>query len=235
MADARKTYQRDLLGLWGALGRGPDAPGKSEPARRCPVAQIAGSWASAQRELDAIARLGVELEATWRFIARHDEVGATVGLLPNARTQVASARKSWKLALADLGELRAEWSRALGPELAQAGCTDRLLAAAAADPTRYRVPEDDHPEPIPTTQPPRPHARATFYVDNTRCVDPVEVWVDGAQIGQVSAGRRSALVADGGERTLCLLVPGAAQCGDRETVRQVYLHDGWSVTMQCPK
>ena len=64
---------------------------------------------------------------------------------------------------------------------------------------------------------------------------PENVWLDGAQIGQVAPGRRSALVADGGARTLCLLVPGAAQCGDRWTGRQVYLHDGWSVTMHCPK
>ncbi|HEX8112404.1 MAG TPA: hypothetical protein VF516_31960, partial [Kofleriaceae bacterium] len=105
----------------------------------------------------------------------------------------------------------------------------------AADPTRYRVAEDEAPEAIPTTQPPRPRARATFYVDNTRCREPVEVWIDGAQLGQVAAGRRSALVADGGERTLCLLAPGAAQCGDRGTVREVYLHDGWSVTMHCLK
>jgi tetratricopeptide (TPR) repeat protein len=233
MAEARARYQRGLLGLLGALGRGPRAPARAEPVRRCPVAQIAGTWAEAQRDLDAIVRLGVDLEATWRFIARHDEAGATAGLLPNARTQVAAARRSYKLALADLGELRAEWARALGPELAAVGCTDRLLAAAAADPTRYRVPEDEAPEAIPTTQPPRPRARATFYVDNTRCRDPVEVWIDGAALGQVAAGRRSALVADGGERTLCLLAPGAAQCGDRGTLREVYLHDGWSVTMHC--
>jgi tetratricopeptide (TPR) repeat protein len=233
MADARARYQRGLLALLGALGRGPHAPARAEPVRRCPITQIAGTWAQAQRELDAIVRLGVDLEATWRFIARHDEAGATAGLLPNARTQVGVARRSYKRALADLGELRAEWGRALGPELAAAGCTDRLLAAAAADPTRYRIPEDDQPEAIPTTQPPRPRARATFYVDNSRCHDPVEVWIDGAQLGQVAAGRRSALVADGGERTLCLLVPGAAQCGDRGTVREVYLHDGWSVTMNC--
>ncbi len=235
IADARARYQRGLLGLLGALGLGPHARARAEPGRRCPIAQIAGTWAQAQRELAAIVRLGVDLEATWRFIARHDEAGATAGLLPNARTQVGAARKSYKLALADLGELRAEWGRALGPELAAVGCTDRLLAAAAADPTRYRVAEDDQPEAIPTTQPPRPRARATFYVDNSRCRDPVEVWVDGAQLGQVAAGRRSALVADGGERTLCLLVPGAAQCGDRGTVREVYLHDGWSVTMYCLK
>jgi predicted Zn-dependent protease/TolB-like protein len=235
MSQRRAGYQRRLLGLLGVLNRGPYAPAKSEPVRRCPVARIAAGWAEAQRELAATERLGVELEATWRFIARHDEVGATASLLPNARTQVAAARKAWRLALADIAELRAEWGRSLGPELRAVGCTDRLLAAAVADPARYRLVEDDHPEPIPVTQPPRPRAHATFYVDNTRCIDPVEVWIDGAQLGQVAPGRRSALVADGGERTLCLLVPGAAQCGDRGTVRQVYLHDGWSVTMHCLK
>jgi tetratricopeptide (TPR) repeat protein len=235
MAQARAGYQRRLLGLLGVLNRGPAAPAPPEPVRSCPITRIATSWAAAQHELAAIERLGVDLEASWRFIARHDEAGATASLLPNARTQVAAARKGWKLALADVAELRAEWGRALGPELRAVGCTDRLLAAAVADPARYHRVEEDQPEPIPTTQPPRPRARATFYVDNTRCIDAVEVWIDGAQLGQVAPGRRSALVADGGERTLCLLVPGAAQCGDRGTVRQVYLHDGWSVTMHCLK
>jgi tetratricopeptide (TPR) repeat protein len=235
MAQSRATYQRQVLGLLGALHRGPYAPAKSEPVRRCPIARVARSWAAAQRELAAGERLGVDLEATWRFIARHDEVGATAGLMPSTRTQVAAARKGWKLALADVAELRAEWTRSLGPELRAVGCNDRLLAAAVADPARYHIVDDDRPEVIPATQPPRPRAHATFYVDNTGCIDPVEVWIDGAQLGQVGPGRRSALVADGGERTLCLLVPGAPQCGDRGTVRQVYLHDGWSVTMHCPK
>jgi Flp pilus assembly protein TadD len=235
MAQTRAAYQQALLGVLGALNRGPYAAAKAEPVRRCPVARIAAPWAAAQRELEATARLGVDLEAAWRFVARHDEAGATASLLPNARTQVAWGRRTWKLALADIAELRAEWARALGPELRAVGCTDRLLAAAVADPTRYQAVEDERPEAIPSTQPPRPRARATFYVDNTRCLDPVEVWIDGAQLGQVAPGRRSALVADGGDRTLCLLVPGAAQCGDRGTVRQVYLHDGWSVTMHCTR
>jgi hypothetical protein len=233
MAEKRAGYQRQLLTLLGALNRGPYAPGKREAVRRCPVAKIAPGWAAAQRDYAALERLGLALEATWRFIARHDEAGATASLLPTARTQVVAARKAFRLALADAAELRAEWIRALGPELRAAGCSDRLLAAAVADPARYRLSQDEQPERIPTTQPPRPRARATFYVDNTRCLDPVDVWIDGAQLGQVAPGRRSALVADGGERTLCLLVPGAAQCGDRGTVRQVYLHDGWSATMHC--
>lgn len=235
IAEARASYQRQLLVLLGALHRGPYAPGRREQVRRCPVARLAAGWAAAQRELAGIERLGVELEATWRFIARHDEAGATASLLPTARTQVAGARRTYRLALADLAELRAEWVRSLGPELRAAGCSARLLAAAVADPARYRLVEEDRPETIPVTQPPRPRARATFYVDNSRCIDPVDVWVDGAQVGQVAPGQRSALVADAGERILCLLAPGAAQCGDRGTVRQVYLHDGWSVAMHCPR
>jgi hypothetical protein len=110
-----------------------------------------------------------------------------------------------------------------------------LLAAAVADPSRYRVIEEDKPDVQPARQAPRPKPRATFFVDNTRCPDPIDVWIDGVPLGQVAPGRRSALVSDGGERTLCLIGPGVAQCGDRGTVRQVYLHDGWSVTMQCPR
>jgi len=235
MARSRAAYQQQVLGLLGVLDRGPYAPGKHEPVRRCPFARVAPTWAAARKTLDAIARLGVELEATWRFLARHDEVGATASLLPNQRTQVAAARKGFRLALADIAEHQAEWSRGLGPELAAVGCTDRLLAAAIDDPPRYQVVEEDRPEAIPATQPAQRPSHATFYVDNTQCPDPVEVWIDGAQLGLVAPGRRSALVTDGGERTLCLLAPGSAQCGDRGTVRQVYLHDGWSVTMRCPK
>jgi hypothetical protein len=235
MARSRAVYQQQVLGMLGALDRGPYAPAKRGPGRRCPLARIAPSWVAARRELGIVLRLGVDLEATWRFLVRHDDAGATASLLPTARAEVAAARKGFRRALADIAELRAEWTRALGPELSAVGCTDRLLAAAATDPARYQVADDEPPPPIPTTQPPRPRARATFYVDNTGCIDPVEVWIDGSQLGQVAPGRRSALAADGGERTLCLLIPGAAQCGDRGTVRQVYLHDGWSVTMHCMK
>ncbi|MBV8763210.1 MAG: tetratricopeptide repeat protein [Deltaproteobacteria bacterium] len=233
IATVRVEYQAHLLALLGNLGSGPLAKGK--PPRTCPVGKLAPSWAAAQAALQRYEKLGVELEAEYRFIMKHDELGLTQGLLPNGRTAVADAKKSFRATLADIGELRAEWARGLQPELRQAGCGDRLLAAAVADPMRYRVIEEDKPEDIPTHAPPRAKPRSTFFVDNTRCPDPIDVWIDGAQIGQVAPGRRSALVADGGERTLCLLGPGAAQCGDRGTVRQVYLHDGWSVTVHCPK
>jgi tetratricopeptide (TPR) repeat protein len=235
MAKVRADYQAYVLSLLGALGQGPQTKVKAGSIKTCPVTQVVKPWQSAQQGLQKYAQLGVELEQSYRFIARHDEVGMTAALLPNARTQVAAAKKSYRTALADMGELKSEWTRGLAPELRAVGCTDKLLQAALKDPLRYRVVQDDKPEPTATRQPPRPKPRTTFFVDNTRCADPVDVWIDGAHIGQVAPGRRSALVADGGERTLCLMLPGGAQCGDRGTVRQVYLHDGWSTTMYCPK
>ena len=236
MAAERAGYQVQFLGLLGMLGSGPMSGKKlTTNGRTCPVSQLAPVWASAQRAFVRYEKLGITLEEAYRFIARHDEIGATQGLLPNARTQVIDVKKGFRVTLADAAELRAEWIRGISPELRAVGCTDRLLAAAVADPRSYQVIEDDRPDQIPKTVAPRAKPSATFYVDNSRCTDPVDVSIDGTQIGQVAPGRRSALVADSGERTLCLLGPGAAQCGDRGTVRQVYLHDGWSVTMYCPK
>lgn len=236
LAAVRAAYQRQFLGMLAVLGKGPLSPVKlAAPLRVCPVARLAPMWGAARRDLRRYERLGSDLELAYRFVARHDELGATAALLPNARAQVAALKRSFRTALADVGELRAEWDRSLVPELRQVGCYDKLLAAAFADPERYRMIQEDRPVEPPVQQAPRARPRVTFYVDNTRCADPVDVLVDGAPIGQVGPGRRSALIADGGERTLCLIGPGAAQCGDRGTVRQVYLHDGWATTLYCPR
>jgi tetratricopeptide (TPR) repeat protein len=235
MAKVRADYQNGFLALLGAVGQGPKARVKPGTVKVCPAGQIAPEWDATQKALAKYARLGLELETTYRFIARHDELGMTASLLPNARTAVAGARKGYRVALADVAELRSEWTRGLVPELRTAGCSDKLLAAALRDPARYKVIVEDKPDSLPTKQPPRAKPRSTFFVDNTRCADPVDVWIDGSHVGQVAPGRRSALVSDGGERTLCLMTPGGAQCGDRGTVRQVYLHDGWSTTLYCPK
>jgi hypothetical protein len=235
MATLRIAYQTQFLTVLGALNHGPYAPGKNANVRVCPVSVVAPAWKLAQTSLRAFERQGVDLEATYEYLARHADVGVAGALLPNARTALSNAKKAFRTSLADVSELRAEWVRGLAPELRVAGCNDKLLNAAIANPDAYRIVVPDVvPEP-PATLPPRPKARATFYVDNAQCPDVVDVWVDGAQVGQVSPGRRSALVADAGQHTMCLLTPGSAQCGDRSTNRQIYLHDGWSVTMHCPR
>jgi predicted Zn-dependent protease len=232
MSHARGAYQNDILAMLGAAGKGPLAHGK--PPTSCPVGEVAPAWAGAQKARATYERLGTDLEASFKRIVRHDELGLTAGLLPNARLAVAAAKHSFRLQLADAGELRAELGRGIAPELRTIGCSEKLIAAAIIDPNRYHVIEEDKPDTIPKQTAPRAKPRTTFFVDNTGCPDAVAVWIDGKQLGEVAPGRRSALVADGGERSLCLLGPGAAQCGDRGTVRQIYLHDGWSVSMRCP-
>ena len=74
----------------------------------CPVDAVAPAWAAAQAARAQYERLGSELEASYQRIVRHDELGLTAGLLPNARLAVAAAKQSFRLALADAGELRAE-------------------------------------------------------------------------------------------------------------------------------
>ena len=233
MAAVRVSYQAHVLVMLGALGQGPAARLPLTTPRSCPLAEVAPAWTAAQAELATYTHLGSNLEAAYRFVARHDDAGATAALLPQARTAVIATKKSYRVALADVAELRAEWMRSLGQELRRFGCTDRLLAAAVADPRSYHVIQEDKPEAIPTHTAARAKPRVTFYVDNVSCPDPVDVSVDGTAVGQVGAHTRSAFLADGGERTLCLLGPNAAQCGDRGTNRTVYLHDGWSVTLKC--
>jgi len=233
MAAVRVSYQAHVLVMLGALGQGPGARLPVVQPHSCPLAEVAPAWTAAQAELAGYTHLGTKLEAAYRFVMRHDDAGATAALLPNARTAVAAAKKSFRTALADVSELRAEWSRSLGPELRRVGCSDALLAAANRDPSSYHVIQEDRPEAIPLHTAARAKPRVTFYVDNTTCPDPIDVTVDGAAVGQVAPHKRSAFVADGGERTLCLLGPNTAQCGDRGTNRTVYLHDGWSVTLKC--
>jgi hypothetical protein len=235
MAAVRVSYQSQFLLLLAQLGKGPYAPVKGPAVRTCPVARVAALWDAAQRELRRYETLGLDLETAYRFIARHVDAGASAGLLPNARARVSTLGRAFRTTLSDVAELRGEWGRGMAPELRVVGCSDKLLAAAVADPERYRVNQEERPEAIPTQQPPRTRPRVTFYVDNVTCADAVDVWIDGTHRGEVAPGRRSALVADGGERTLCLIFPGGAQCGDRGTLRQVYLHDGWTAVMHCNK
>ncbi|MEZ4366868.1 MAG: hypothetical protein R2939_11335 [Kofleriaceae bacterium] len=219
-----------------ALGEGPlvvgDGGGRS---RVCPIGGVVPPWRRAVAARDAFLRAGVELERVGAYLARADELGETVALLPHQRAQAVAALSELTLAKADLRELVATWEVAVGRELAYVRCTPALLEAAAADPRRYPATlSPTAPSAPPPRPPPAPTRRGTFYVDNRGCTEPLTVFVDGEAIGEAPADERRALSAPVGRRALCLLTPGRAVCGDRGTVRQVYLHDGWEVVMRCP-
>ncbi len=123
----------------------------------------------------------------------------------------------------------------LGRELTRRGCRDELLVAAAADPEAYRglvFARPGRKAPPPTVAVP---PIATFQIDNRGCELEVSVHVDGAWIGSVQAAERASLQAAVGRHTLCLLPePATARCGDRGTVREVFIHDGFATVMRCP-
>jgi tetratricopeptide (TPR) repeat protein len=235
----RGQVQHLGLAILSRLGEGPmkqkPRRGVARPRRAgCPIADVVRPWQAAQRGLTAFYRVGVQLEDVHRMLARHDVLGEASGLLPDQRTRLIAARKGYRLDLADVRELRAMWT-AVSRELKAHGCSAALLAAAAADPGRYTVRVQPKEVVATQTRKPRVPSRESFFVDNRDCPEALTVFIDGEEVGNVPGGERSALIAEAGQRTLCLIGKGHAACGDRGTVRQIYLHEGWEVEMKCPK
>jgi hypothetical protein len=95
------------------------------------------------------------------------------------------------------------------------------------------------PPPKPSATPPAPPpppARATFFVDNRTCRAKLAVYIDGDQVGEVGGGERGAFRALPGRHSMCLIASTSpAACGDAGTPRNVFISDGWSITMHCMK
>jgi tetratricopeptide (TPR) repeat protein len=240
LAVMRSEIQQLSLQILTRFGEGPmkKKPPKGQRSSRrgsCPIADVVRPWRAAETALAAYNRIGVELDDLHRYLARHDALGDGANLLPDQRARLVAARKAYVLALADVREQRAMWTTAIGRELKAHRCRPALLAAAARNPERYTLRNPPKVVVATQTRKPREPHRETFFVDNRDCSEPLVVYVDGEEAGNVPGGERSALSADAGQRTVCLIGKGNAACGDRGTVRQAYLHDGWEVVMKCPK
>ena len=74
----------------------------------------------------------------------------------------------------------------------------------------------------------------TFFVDNRSCRAPLDVYIDGARLGQVAANAKAAFQTLAGRHAMCLIpTSGGATCGQKGTVRTAHIHDGWSISMHC--
>lgn len=240
MTGLRVQFAAHVLAALTVLGEGPGKDPKAPRTgpRLCPLVTVASRWEMAQKALDGFVKAGLELEEAHEVIATYDDHGETTSLGPALRQRVASVRTGYRAARADVREMRSSLKTQLGRELTRRGCREDLLAAAAAQPSLYRTAADDAVRttgvfvPRPPVAPP---AQATFFIDNRACADPLAVIIDGTKLDEVPAGERAALQARVGRRALCLLPqPSGLSCGDRGTVREVYMHDGWSALMHCP-
>ncbi|MBK7072733.1 MAG: tetratricopeptide repeat protein [Myxococcales bacterium] len=238
LAALRAAIEGHALAILGELGEGPSKdPLRSRllASQPCPISAVATRWAQALAARDRFIATGVELEDAYQIIATYDRFGETDGGSPIDRQRVEAAHAGYRAARHDVLELKVALDNQVQRELTRRHCTADLLAAAAADPSLYRIPDAARATPRVTRTEPTPIV-ATFMVDNRECAEPVAVFIDGEWVGEVLAREQTAIAAPAGRRTLCLVPqPGRVACGDRGTVRDVYVYDGWSLRMRCPR
>jgi hypothetical protein len=60
------------------------------------------------------------------------------------------------------------------------------------------------------------------------------VYVDESLVGEVATAGKGAFQTLAGRHQLCLIPAARAEaCGSPGTVRQTYIHDGWSIALRC--
>jgi hypothetical protein len=226
----QKSVQGVLLALGAERGRG-----------KCPVDTVAAGYARATRTGQTFHRLGKELEASIGSIRELDGLGETAGLTPDYRWKVARALKLYPETLKDFREMKASFQTELLAEVKFRGCDPAALvakgeemerAAPAAKPAEARPAVAAAPAPSG----PRPAAAstATFFVDNTSCPGSLRVYVDESLIGEVATAGKGAFQTLAGRHELCLIPADRREaCGSPGTVRQTYIHDGWSIALRC--
>ncbi len=236
LAAARATHQNAVLLLLAELGRGPRAVERAKPSssRACPVGRVAPLWKSSKDSLALYASIGAELEAQFGYLDRHRRIGLGVALPLDQQQRIDQTPHDFAVVLSEIAELRAQWERGVLPELRYVNCSEGLLEAAAREPSAYPRGDAKPAAPPPATVAARPPLTVKFKIDNTNCPVAVAVWLDGQPLGVVESKSLTTFNAPTGQHTLCLLTPTSPPCGDRGTVRQLYLHDGSSVSMRCP-
>jgi hypothetical protein len=235
MDRARTTFTRHVQAALLAASRGDG---------RCPTDVLAPLYSTAHREGETYRKLGAKFEQEYVAITNLDRLGETTGLTPDYRWKVNQIRGVYSDALVDYKEMRISFFDQLASELQARGCsTAKLLeqgekvpvpdvaAVIAALPGRNdKRPARRNDKPVPIV----PASTVTFFIDNTGCGDALRVYVDGTLLGEVAGSAKTAVQALAGRHMLCLLDRDSVEeCGDPSTVRESYIHDGWSIRMQC--
>ena len=209
--------------------------------RSCPTETLAPQYYASHLEGENFRALGAGFEREYSAIIRLDRHGDTDALTPDYRWRVNRARALYRQSLKDYKEMRVSFLDQLAAEARARGCkisellelgrkAPRALAETPTSPAGKPQRLRRKPRGLLDTRP----LPATFYVDNRDCKSIMAVLVDGALLGEVEGGARSAFQTTTGGHTLCLISEeSVAQCGEPGTVRTAYFHDGWSIDLHC--
>jgi tetratricopeptide (TPR) repeat protein len=141
---------------------------------------------------------------------------------------------------ADTAELRSISGKQAAALAAKLGCTEGTAGATADEVNRRNLNREvSLPEVLPPKWmlaitpdvPVRLDRPVPFTVDNSAGAAAQTVTLDGQVIGGVPAGGSTDFTAPLGWHKLCLTI-GKARCGEQSTVRRVFIHYGWTITVR---
>ena len=194
-----------------------------EDGRYCPNGASV-PYFRAHRAGQLYEQVGAEIERHYDMIRRLDELGSGIGLTPGDRFRVAEAHEIYQVILRDYAEMRTVMGSHVQPALRYRRCSLAELVRRGAAQAPGEM----------TIAPPLSSARATFFVDNSACTNTFELYLDDVPSGQIAPGERVAFQTESGRHSLCLIDHGSHdRCGQQGTVREAYIHDGWSMTTHC--
>lgn len=208
---------------------------------RCPYDLLGPHFYQAEAEGESFRALGAAFEREYQAIRRLDRYGDSASLTPAYRWKVNRARALYSRSLTDYREMRFSFLDELGAELGARGCQRTRLLAAGKKAPAAAPDEVQAPYKAPTYRRRKgekvsEHAAipATFFIDNRHCRRPMQVYVDGALVGEVAGASHTAFQTTTGRHTLCLIEPDSVKkCGEPGTLRSSYFHDGWSIGLNC--
>jgi len=207
----------------------------------CPEETLAPHYFGAHRAAEEYRRLGIALEIEYTGIQTLHHFGESQGLTPDYRWKVNRVAPAYRATLTDYREIQVALVEQLDKELGYRGCKSTELVSegekrADTPALAYTVPVPPprrtwrHEEPAPVV----PASTATFTIDNHSCPDSLDVYADGVLLGEVPAHKRAAFQTLAGNHAICLIPKGSElECGQAETVRTAYVHDGWAMTLHC--
>jgi hypothetical protein len=218
---------------------------KDKKPRKCPEAEIAAPFARSFALGQQYLRSGRELERAFMQVRDLDSLGETQGMTPDYRFKVKRVLELFKQLVSDYREMKVSYHNQLAGEVKYLGCDPDKLLLRAEQAGKDRVAAGEvlaGPEPDTAVVPsgktpvdePRTAATVTFYVDNRRCPEPYQVYIDKVASGQVAGAAKAQFRAKAGPHDLCLLpVSDKKACGAPGTVRRAYLHEGFSLALRC--
>jgi len=232
MNEQRQSFSRRVQASLAAL---------VQSKRGCPTQELAPHYFGAYHAAEEYRRLGIALEIEYTAIQTLHRFGESQGLTPDYRWKVNRVTPAYRASLTDYREIQVALVEQLDKELGYRGCKSADLLSegekrADTPPLAYTVPV---PPPRRTWRreapaPVVPASTATFTIDNRSCKDGLDVYADGVLLGEAPAHKRAAFQTLTGNRAICLIPKGSTlECGQAETVRTAYIHDGWAMTMHC--